>query len=68
MNDRKLRSIMVLNGDKVDDLANFLNISRQSLTNKMNGKTEFTRAEMVMIKRRYKLNNDEFVKTFDVEG
>lgn len=68
MNDRKLRSIMILHNDTIDELAEYLGITRQTLHNKMSGRTDFTRNEMIMIKQRYKLNDDEFVETFDAKG
>lgn len=68
MNDRKLRSIIVLNDETIEDLADFLGVTRQTLTNKMAGRTEFTRSEMVRIKEHYDLSDEEFIETFHVKG
>lgn len=57
MNATMLKSQMVLNGDTLLDLAEFLNISYQSLCNKINEKgTEFKQGEIALIKKRYNLN------------
>ena len=59
MNKELLRSIMVLYGDKNKDLADYLGISEQSLSNKINeNETEFKLSEIRKIKRRYKLTKD----------
>ena len=55
---------MVLNGDTTEDLAKVLGITRQTLNNKIACRTDFTRPEMLLIKARYKLDNDEFFETF----
>lgn len=68
MNDKKLRAIMVLQNDTIEMLATHLGITRQTLTNKLAGRSDFTRAEMDMIKQRYKLSDAEFVETFDLKG
>lgn len=68
MNASKLRSIMTLHNDTIDELAEYLGCTRQTLHNKMSGRTDFTRAEMIAIKQRYELSDDEFIKTFDVKG
>lgn len=68
MNASKLRSIIALNADTIDELAEHLGITRQTLHNKMTGRTDFTRSEMIAIKQRYGLGDDEFIETFDAKG
>lgn len=60
MNKELLRSIMVLNGDTNKDLADYLGITEQSLSNKINENgTEFKQGEMRLIKVRYNLTCDQ---------
>lgn len=68
MNAAKLRSIMTLNDDGIESLADYLDITRQTLSNKIAGRTDFTRHEMIKIKQRYQMSNEEFVETFDEKG
>lgn len=61
MNATKLRSVMVLHGDTGKDLAQYLCMTEQSLSAKINEKgTEFKQGEMRMIKERYNLSPEEF--------
>lgn len=60
MNSAKLRSIMVLHGDKVSDLAKLLNRTEQTIYNKLSEDgTEFTQGEIAKIKDRYHLTMEE---------
>ena len=63
MNKQMLKSIMALNGDTVTDLAQCLNLSPQSVYNKINEtklasgcKAEFGQNEIRLIRERYNLN------------
>ena len=59
MNGKLLRSIMVLHGDTNATLAEFLGISEQSVSNKINENgTEFKQGEITRIKARYGLDSD----------
>jgi hypothetical protein len=59
MNGKLLRSIMVLHGDTNATLAEFLGISEQSVSNKINENgTEFKQGEITKIKARYNLDCD----------
>lgn len=59
MDSKRLRSVMVLYGDTNAKLANFLGISEQSLSNKINENgTEFKQNEIAKIKDRYDLSAD----------
>ena len=58
MNKALLRSVMALHGDTNKDLAIFLGISEQSVSNKINENgTEFKQGEISSIKARYKLTS-----------
>ena len=60
MNKELLRSIMVLHGDTNKDLADYLGITEQSLSNKINENgTEFKQGEIRLIKARYELTCDQ---------
>lgn len=65
MNGALLKSIMVLNGDTVRDLANYLNKSPQSVSDKINERgTEFRQGEIAMIKERYNLSAEQVESIF----
>lgn len=58
MNGKLLRSIMILNGDTNASLAEYLGITEQSVSNKINENgTEFKQGEISKIKTRYKLDS-----------
>lgn len=60
MNRELLRSIMVLHGDTNKSLAEYLNISEQSLSAKINeNNTEFKQGEITLIKKKYNLSPSE---------
>ena len=52
----KLREQMDIYGDTLESLANYLNITYQTLSKKMNGHVDFTRTEILKIKQRYNLS------------
>lgn len=58
MNKKKLLSIMVLNNDNQRKLATYLDISQQTLSNKLNESNgaEFTQSEINKIKMKYELS------------
>lgn len=71
MNKALLKSIMVMYGDTVKDLGQFLGISRQSVYNKMNEtempsgkKAEFGQKEIKKIRDRYKLTAKQVEEIF----
>ena len=65
MNKGLLRSVMVLNGDTNRDLAVYLDISEQSVSNKINENgTEFKQGEIAMIRQRYKLTAEQIEAIF----
>lgn len=60
MRKEVLRSIMVLHGDTNKDLADYLGISEQSVSNKINENgTEFKQGEIARIKTKYNLTSDQ---------
>ena len=67
MNIRLLKSKMVLAGDNVPMLADFLGQSETNVYNKLSGKINWTLRDIGMITNRYNLNNDEIVQIF-IEG
>lgn len=64
MQTLSLNKKMVEFGDTYTDLAPALDMSVQTLCNKMSGKTEFNRKEMEIIIKRYKLNSKEVMDIF----
>jgi DNA-binding transcriptional regulator YiaG len=65
MNKELLRSFMVLNGDTNRDLAEFLDISEQSVSAKINENgTEFKQGEIAAIRQRYNLTADQVTNIF----
>lgn len=65
MKKELLRSIMVLYGDTNKDLADYLGITEQSVSNKINENgTEFKLGEIRMIRTRYNLTSDQVDRIF----
>ena len=60
MKKERLRSIMVLHGDTNKDLADYLGISEQSVSNKINENgSEFKQGEIARIKEKYNLTSEQ---------
>lgn len=65
MNSKLLKSIMLLNGDTNKKLAQYLGISEQSVSNKINETgTEFKQGEISLIKKRYSLTSEQIDSIF----
>lgn len=65
MNKAALKSVMVLHGDTNKDLAEYLGISEQSVSNKSNENgTEFKQGEIALIKKRYNLSAEQVEDIF----
>ena len=65
MNTKLFRSIMVLNNDTNKSLAEFLQLSEQTVCNKINENgTEFRQGEIAMIRDRYNLTADQIADIF----
>ena len=68
VNKALLRSVMALYGDTNKDLADFLCISEQSLSKKINeNDTEFKQGEIKRIRVRYNLTADQVDRIFFAE-
>ena len=59
MNKNELRAQMARHGDNSVSLAEALGISVTSISEKINGKRDFTQSEISIIKQRYNLTPDE---------
>lgn len=66
MNSKELKIEMMRHNETGETLAKYLEISRQSLSNKMskNQTNEFTQQEIAKIKEHYNLSNDRMVEIF----
>lgn len=65
MNKNLFRSLMTLHNDTNATLAEYLGISEQSLSNKINEKgTEFKQGEISKIKIRYNLDSETVDRVF----
>lgn len=66
-NERLLKSKMTLYGDTYESLGNRLSLTRQSISKKISGESDWTQTEMSLIKKRYKLSDEEFAQIFTKE-
>ena len=65
LNNKLLRSVMILYGDTNRDLAKYLGISQQSVSSKINENgTEFRQGEIAKIKDRYSLSAEQINNIF----
>lgn len=64
MDKTALKAKMIINNDTGITLSKALNISETTLSAKLNGKAEFTRKEIAIIKLRYKLTAEEINNIF----
>lgn len=65
MNGSMLKSIMVLHGDTVRSLAEYLDKTPQSVSDKINERgTEFKQGEIAMIRDRYNLTAEQVEAIF----
>ena len=65
MNKALLRSVMALHGDTNKSLAEYLQISEKSISDKINeNNTEFKQSEIDAIIERYDLSNDQLRSIF----
>lgn len=65
MNAKLLRSVMILHSDTNATLAEYLGITEQSVSNKINENgTEFKQGEIAKIKARYNLDSDMVDRIF----
>ena len=59
VNANMLKSKMVLHGDNMSMLADYLGISRQTLTLKVSGVNDFNQSEIKMIIMKYNLTPED---------
>lgn len=64
MNKLALKIKMIANNDTGKSLSKALGISNTTLSNKTNGKADFTRSEILKIKKRYSLSPEEVDSIF----
>ena len=64
MNSNILKSKIKLNRDTQESLAEYLGITNPTLSLKINGKSDFLRTEIQLIKQRYNLTPDEIDTIF----
>lgn len=70
MNNDLLKEVIQDRGIKITSLADKIGISRQSLSQKLNGEREFAQGEILAIKNNLRLSDEEFMLIFfnsDVE-
>ena len=68
MNAKELKAEMIRHDDTGETLAKALNITRQTLSRKMNDNgAEFTQSEISIIKERYDLSGDRINMIFFAE-
>lgn len=69
MNVKLLKAKMILFGDEAfcEALTRLLDVSRQTASAKLNGKSDFTQPEISIISKHYCLSDEEIRKIF-VEG
>lgn len=70
MNNDLLKEVIKDRGIKITSLADKIGITRQSLSQKLNGEREFAQGEILAIKNNLRLSDEEFMLIFfnsDVE-
>lgn len=64
MNNDLLKEVIKDRGIKITSLADKIGITRQSLSQKLNGEREFTQGEILAIKNNLRLSDEEFMLIF----
>lgn len=64
MNNDLLKKVIQDRGIKITSLADKIGISRQSLSQKLNGEREFAQGEILAIKNNLRLSDEEFMLIF----
>lgn len=59
---------MALHGDSIDSLAELLSISRQTLCDKRDGRSQFKPTEIKILATHWDLGEDEIVEMFSLKG
>lgn len=69
MNIKELKVEMLRHDDTGEDLAKALNITRQTLSRKLNSENaDFTQGEIAAIQKRYQLSGDRITEIFFAEA
>lgn len=64
LNINKLKSYLALKGMTIKDLAEAIGMSISTLSNKINGKTEFTASEIAQIQTTLDIPDEEVLDIF----
>ena len=66
MNKALFRSLMALHGEKYSDLAELLQITPQTVSDKVNGRggAEFRQGEIAAIVKHYKMTDKQLIACF----
>ena len=64
MNEKEFRAMLARNGETAKDLANALGMAEGTLSAKIRGILDFWRREIMAIKIRYNLSDDEVIRIF----
>lgn len=64
MNVTEFRVEMLRHDDTNDTLAKALNVTSVTISNKINGNTDWTRPELSALRKRYSMSNDRFMEIF----
>lgn len=64
MDTELFKRVMLEKGDTQLSLAEAVNINHCRLSEKINGKRNWSQSELVRIKEHYSLTNDEFIRIF----
>lgn len=64
MKVKLFKSKMALNGDDIESLSEFLGVSRQTLSAKINGKYQFKQNEITKIAARWNLTPEDVYEVF----
>lgn len=59
---------MALHGDSMDSVAELLGITRQTLHDKRNGRSQFKPTEIKVLATHWDLSEDEIVEMFSLKG
>lgn len=64
VNINKLKSYLALRGMTIKDLAELIKMSISTLSNKINGRTEFTASEIAEVKTALDIPDEEILDIF----
>lgn len=64
MSKNELKAVMIRYGDRQEDLAAAIDMTPGTLSDKINGKTQFKQDEIAAIALRYKLTAEDIQRIF----